>query len=118
MLISDIVRYKARHRADGTALVFEDRSWSYAQLDDRVDALSRGLLTVASPGDRVAILCENLPEYVECYYGVPRAGMCLTFINYRLHPREIAWVVNHSEASVFVTEPKYLSTVAEIRDQT
>jgi acyl-CoA synthetase (AMP-forming)/AMP-acid ligase II len=118
MLISDIVRYKARHQADRTALIFEDQSWTYAQLDDRVAALSRGLLTLASPGDRVAILSENLPEYVECYYGVPRAGMCLTFINYRLHPREIAWLVDHSEASVFITEPKYLPTVAEIRDQT
>ena len=58
------------------------------------------MLELAEPGDRVGILAENLPEYVECYYGVPAAGMALTFLNYRLHPKEWAWILNNAEASV------------------
>lgn len=118
MLISDIISYKARHQPESTALIFGEQSLSYAQLEDRISALSQGLLGLAAPGERVAILSENLPEYVECYYGVPRAGLGLTLINYRLHPREVAWIVSHAEASVVITEPKYLPTVAEIRADT
>jgi acyl-CoA synthetase (AMP-forming)/AMP-acid ligase II len=66
---------------------------------------------VAQPNDRIGILAENLPEYVECYYGVPAAGMALTFLNYRLHPKEWAWILNNAEASVLVVQAKYLEAI-------
>lgn len=43
--------------------------------------VANAMREIAGPGDRIAILAENLPEYVECYYGVPAAGMALTFLN-------------------------------------
>jgi acyl-CoA synthetase (AMP-forming)/AMP-acid ligase II len=69
------------------------------------------MLGLAAPGDRVGILAENLPEYVECYYGVPSAGMALTFLNYRLHAKEWAWILNNAEARVLVVQEKYLDQI-------
>jgi acyl-CoA synthetase (AMP-forming)/AMP-acid ligase II len=73
--------------------------------------VSNAMLDLATPGDRVAILAENLPEYVECYYGVPGAGMALTFLNYRLHPKEWAWIMNNADASVLIVQEKFVEAL-------
>ncbi|MFC5949564.1 class I adenylate-forming enzyme family protein [Pseudonocardia lutea] len=110
MRIGDILTFTAARRADETALVFEDRSWTFAELDRDVRALATGLARYAAPGDRIAILTENNPEYIQAYYGVPTAGMALVFLNYRLSPREVVLNLEDSTPTVLVTERKYLET--------
>ena len=114
--ISDLVRFAAVRQPDSPAVLFGDRVLTYADLYERVCRLANGLSQLAGAGDRVAILAENLPEYIEAYYGVPAAGMGLTFLNYRLNPRELEGIVADAGASVVITEPKYLDTVTAIRD--
>ncbi|WP_051300732.1 AMP-binding protein [Actinomadura rifamycini] len=116
MLISDIVEYAARKRPDRLALRFEDETLTFAGLRDRVRRAANALRAVAEPGDRVAVLSGNRPEYVELYYAVPAAGMALTFLNHRLHPAEIASLVAHAEASVLVVSGEYLDAMAGLRD--
>ena len=70
-----------------------------------------------SPGDRVALLSENNLEYIEAYYGVPTAGMVLTLLNYRLHPKEWVWILNDSGARVLMVESKYLEVIADYRSE-
>src|SRR3954447_13992804 len=117
MLLSDCVNYTARKQPDVPALIFQDRSYTYEELTGRIRRVANAFRGIAAAGDRVAILSENRPEYVECYYGVPRAGMGLCFLNYRLNPREIVRIVNDSEASVLITEPEYLDSVNAIRGE-
>src|SRR4051794_33176736 len=110
MRIGDILTFTAARRADETALVFEERSWTFAELDRDVRALATGLARYASPGDRIAILTENHPEYIQAYYGVPTAGMALVFLNYRLSPREVVLNLEDSTPTVLITQRKYLET--------
>lgn len=116
MLVSDIIEYSAHHVPEEAALWFEDDRISYSELRDRCYRLSNAMLDIAAPGDRVAILSENCPEYVECYYGVPGAGMVLTLLNYRLSGRELTYIINNSEPSVLIVEAKYLPLIRSIRD--
>ncbi|WP_181779450.1 acyl-CoA synthetase [Pseudonocardia pini] len=113
MLIGDILSFTAARRADEPALVFEERSWTFAELDRTVRRLADGLTRYAAPGDRIAILTENHPEYVQAYYGVPAAGMALVFLNYRLSPREVALNLDDSSPTMLVTELKYLETARQ-----
>src|ERR1035437_2853726 len=117
MLISDILAYSARRSPDAVALQFQESSFTYTQLYARVLRLASALLRIAEPGDRVAILAENCSEYLECCYGVPAAGIVLTFLNYRLAPRELSYILNNAEATVIITEPAYLETVERIRSE-
>ena len=73
--------------------------------------------SIAAPGDRVAILSQNRPEFVDAYFGVPMAGMGLTFLNYRLAPRELSRIVADAEASVLLVEDAYAEVIAGIRDE-
>ncbi|HEU5025709.1 MAG TPA: long-chain-fatty-acid--CoA ligase [Spirillospora sp.] len=117
MLISDIVEYAARKHPERTALRFEDQVIGYAELRDRVRRAANALRTIAEPGDRVAVLSGNRPEYIDLYYGVPAAGMALTFLNHRLHPSEITALVEHAQASVLVVSGEYLDAMAGHRHE-
>ncbi|OZM80749.1 class I adenylate-forming enzyme family protein [Pseudonocardia sp. MH-G8] len=110
MRISDVVAFAAMRAPEVTALEFEDRAWSYRELHADVCRLAHGLGSIARPGDRVAVLTENNPEYVLAYYGVPLAGMALVFVNHRLAPREVVDLLSDSTPSVLVTEGKFLYT--------
>jgi acyl-CoA synthetase (AMP-forming)/AMP-acid ligase II len=111
VLVGDIVRLTAARSPHRTAVVSDRRSSTYQQLLGRCEDLAAALRSVAEPGSRVAVLAENVPEYIEAYYGVPMAGMVLTFINYRLHPREMAWILRDCDAAVLIVERGYLDAI-------
>jgi acyl-CoA synthetase (AMP-forming)/AMP-acid ligase II len=111
MLLGDIIALNAGKTPDGVALIEGDREITFAHLHERATRLANALLQLASPGDRIAILAQNVVEYVECYYGVPAAGMALTFLNYRLHPKEWAWILANAEASALIVEPSFLDQI-------
>lgn len=111
MFLGDIIRLNGRKTPDRPALVTEDLTVTFGQLRDRMLRVANAMLGLAAQGDHVAILAENLPAYVECYYGVPSAGMALCFLNYRLHPKEWAWILNNAEARVLIVQDKYLDQI-------
>jgi len=117
MLLSDVPVLAAHHAPTTPAIIFQDQVITYAQMRDRCWRLANALIEVTSAGDRVAILAENCPEYVDCYYGVPGAGLALTLLNYRLAPRELAYIIGNSEPRVLIVEAKYLPAIRQIRDQ-
>jgi acyl-CoA synthetase (AMP-forming)/AMP-acid ligase II len=115
MLISDIPEIAAHHAPNNVAIHFEGRWWTFTELRDRSWKLSNAMATIAAPGDRIAILSENCPEYAEAYYGVPGASMALTLLNYRLTARELTYIINNCAPSVIIVQPKYLETIRQIR---
>jgi acyl-CoA synthetase (AMP-forming)/AMP-acid ligase II len=117
MLLSDIVRLNGRKTPERVAIVTEDREITFGELRDGAWRVANAMRALATPGDRIGILAENLPEYVECYYGVPAAGMALTFLNYRLHPKEWTWILNNAETSVLLVQEKYLEQIEPLLDQ-
>lgn len=117
MLVGDIPVTAAHHAPDVVAVQFQERVMTYAELRDRCWQLSNALLGIAAPRDRVAILAENCPQYALCYYGVPGAGMALTFLNYRLSPPELAYIIGNAEPTVLIVEDKFIGAIAAIRDR-
>ena len=117
MLVGDLLRRAAQRHPAKTALLMTDGSGSrsYTQLHERANRLANSLGALVAPGDRVAILSENSLEFVEAYYGVPSAGMALTTLNFRLHPREWVWILNNSGARVLLVQPGYLEALGDHR---
>jgi acyl-CoA synthetase (AMP-forming)/AMP-acid ligase II len=111
MYLHDVVRLNGRKYPDRTAIVTGDSEVTFGQLRDEAWRVANAMRELALPGDRIAILAENVPEYVACYYGVPAAGMALNFLNYRLHPKEWAWILHNAEASVLLVQAKFLEQI-------
>ena len=85
------------------AIVDGETRLSYRDMYDRVRRQA-GMLRALSvkPGDRVAVLAPNARMLLEAHYGVPMAGAVLVALNTRLTVAELAYIVEHSGASVLL----------------
>ena len=102
---------------DKPAVIYKDRTYTYAQFQDRVIKLAGALRQAGvQKGDRVAFLLPNLPEMLEGHYGPMRIGAILVPINIRLSGREIAQILNHSGAKVLVFDSEMAQTVRDFKD--
>ena len=87
--------------------------WRYGELADRVARLAGHLRALGlAPGDRIALLMKNHPSYLEALYAAWWAGLAAVPVNARLHPEEIAYIVDHSEAAAMVVTDDLADSVA------
>jgi long-chain acyl-CoA synthetase len=87
----------------------------YAALGDRAARIGAGLRTRLglSTGDRVALVLRNCPEYLELLYGCWYAGLLPVPTNAKLHPSELAHILDHSGARACVVTPDLATAVAD-----
>jgi acyl-CoA synthetase (AMP-forming)/AMP-acid ligase II len=79
----------------------------YGRLAGTVSALAASLQQQfgLAKGERVALLMKNVPDYVACLYACWHAGLVAVPVNAKLHPREVAFILENSGAALmFVTE--------------
>lgn len=110
MLAGNALRF-----ADDDALVFEDRRWSHEQLNDDVNALAAGLVADGiGNGDRVAIVANNVPEFLILSLALSKLGAVFVPLNYRLTPGELAQLIGHAGVRAVATVPEFepLTTAA------
>lgn len=69
-----------------------------------------------TPGDRVAIVMHNSPEYLEAMFAIWHAGLVAVPVNARLHRDEIAYIVDASGAAVVVSDAEHADDVAPLTD--
>ena len=67
-----------------------------------------------SPGDRVAIVMRNRPEYLEALFAIWHAGLVAVPVNARLHPGEIAYILEHSESALVVTDADHADDIESL----
>ena len=120
--LADLVRRAARG-ADGgrTALRWQDRAITWAELDARVDRLARGLRARDLPDSmghpaRVAIALPNIPGFVAAFYAVLRAGLVVVPINPGYTARELRTVLADSAAALLIGTPEVAAAVATVAD--
>ena len=62
-------------------------------------------------GDTVAAMLANTPEMYECAFGVPMCGAVLNTLNTRLDAEAIAFMLEHGEAKVLITDREFSPTI-------
>ena len=102
---------------DKTAVVHGTvrRTWSetYARCRRLASALTKRGVGV---GDTVSIMCPNLPEHFEAHFGIPMAGAVLNSINTRLDAPAVAFIIEHAETKVLITEREMSPVVSKALD--
>lgn len=66
-----------------------------------------------SAGDTVAVMLPNIPAMLEAHFGVPMIGAVLNTLNVRLDAEAIAFMLNHGEARVLITDREFHTVVRE-----
>jgi fatty-acyl-CoA synthase len=101
-----------------TALVFDDRRTSYAELDERVRRLSSVLRDRGvGVGDRVAYLGPNHPAFLETFFATAAIGAVFVPLNTRLAAPELTYMLDDSGVSVLVFGPEHADVVTRIADR-
>src|SRR3954470_20131280 len=90
--------------ADALVSCHQDVRWSYAELDERVSALARGLLAAGlEPGDRLGLWSPNCAEWVLLQYATARAGIILVNLNPAYRTSELEYALRQSGCRMMVS---------------
>ncbi|HET9017514.1 MAG TPA: long-chain fatty acid--CoA ligase [Thermomicrobiaceae bacterium] len=91
---------------------------TYAEVAERATRLAAALHELGiRPGDRVATLCWNHQQHLEAYLGIPLAGAVLHTLNLRLHPDDLAYIVDHAGDRAIIVDDVLLPLLAQFRER-
>ena len=108
------LRRAAQVAPSRTAIIHGQRRYSYAQFLERSSKLANALAAQGiGPGDCVAIMGANTPEMLEAHNGVPMLGAVLNSLNIRLDAKTIAFILDHGEAKVLLTDRAFSEAIKE-----
>ena len=97
---------------DLPSVVHGARRYTWAQTWDRARRLGSALAQGGiGKGDTVAVMLPNVPEMFECHYGIPMTGGVINALNTRLDAATIAFILNHGEAQILITDREFAPTV-------
>jgi fatty-acyl-CoA synthase len=100
--------------ADKPAVIHGDRVFTYAEFDARARRLASALVRRGiGRGDAVAVMAPNVPAMLEAHYGIPMAGAVLNALNYRLDAATIAFILEHGEAKLLITDREFSPTIEQ-----
>ena len=91
---------------------------TYADFYRRARALAEALTRAGlKRGDRVATLMWNHYAHLEAYFGAPVAGGVVHTLNLRLHPAELAYIINHAADRFLIVDDVLLPLYEKFKDQ-
>jgi acyl-CoA synthetase (AMP-forming)/AMP-acid ligase II len=91
-------------------IVLGDRRITYADAERASARLARGLLARGfGKGSRIAVLAPNGPDWLVWWLAVTRIGAVMVPLNTFYKPRELGYVLRHSDASALITVARCLS---------
>ncbi len=92
--------------------------YTYRDVFERVKRLANALERLqVEPGDRVGVISWNTHRFYELYFAIPSIGAVILQVNLRLHPKEIAYVLNHSGAKVVFVDETLLKIAESVAPQ-
>jgi len=90
MKIGDNVKNNAKKKPKKTAIIFEGKSCTYEKLNKRANQLSNWLLRAGfSHGDKICIMSENCPQFIEAAIALAKVGIAWVPVNYRFKENEV-----------------------------
>jgi fatty-acyl-CoA synthase len=96
-----------------TAVVHGPRRYTWAETYARARRLASALAHRGiGVGDTVAAMLSNTPEMIECHFGVPMTGGVLNTLNTRLDAEALAFMLEHGEAKVLITDTEFAPAIA------
>jgi len=118
MILTESLQKAVKFFPEKSAIVCGNQRWNYRQFFERINRLSRCLSGWGiEAADKVAILHPNCHCFLEAYYAVAQMGAVSVPINYRLSPREVAFILEDSEAKILIADPEFQKLVDPVRNE-
>ncbi len=115
--IGQIPAAAAAKFSNSQALVFEERSLSFNDLNDLIERAAGGLSELGiAPGDTVTLYAANSWEWVVSYYAIARLGAVINPVNTMLTPDEIEYVVKDCGARAIIASPEKVDAIMGVKE--
>jgi long-chain acyl-CoA synthetase len=109
--------YHAARRPDNLAVISEYGDRTFAELNRRANQLVRLLRSHGiGPGDAIAVVLKNRPEFLETLSASQRAGLRITPVNWHLKADEVGYVLDNCEARAVVYDGALATAEAALRE--
>jgi len=114
--IQELLSHQAAERPDRPCLIHEDRSWSYAEFAAEVERVARAFAGLGlRPGERVALLLPNGPEFLWTVFAMARTGGVFVPLNTAQTADEFRYLLTHSEARYLLTTHAFMPVIDSVR---
>lgn len=104
-LFALLAQAAARFGDRGAVYHAEHQLHTWRELHERALRLATSIREAAGPGARIAIASENRPEIVEVLFAIWAADCVAVPLNYKLHPREMAQILDDAGAELVFASP-------------
>jgi carnitine-CoA ligase len=114
--LASLVRHKSRKNGDRVALKFAGRDLTYRELDRESDRIANGLARAGiGPGDRVATLLFNSPEFPLLWFGLAKRGAVIVPLNTALKGEILRYELSDSAPAGIVVDRRLWPAYAPVR---
>ena len=118
MNLGQHLKLNAKKYPDTVALKDAERSFTYPEINRRVNQLAHGLMRLGlEKGNKVAVLLENSIEIVEVYLATAKSGLVIVPINFRLMGKDVEYIANNSDARAIIVHDEFTPVVDSVRGQ-
>ena len=118
MNIGTLLSKAALNFPSKTAIVQGAGSWTYQEFDARANRLANALGALGvRRGDNVALLMVNGHQMLEAMFATFKMGCGAVPINFRLHPNEFSFIIDHSETKAVICSPRFNESLVGVRDR-
>jgi len=111
----ELIAYQAQKLGDKPYVMFEDRKISFGEYNEITCRTANGLAGQgAVPGDGMAILMGNCPEYLFLFYGLPRGGFYSVPINTALKGDGLTYILDNSDVEFLTVDEEFYPKIKEL----
>lgn len=108
LTIRELLQERVSNDRDHVYCRFADEALTFGALAERVNRFANGLLALGlKPGDRVAVMLPNHPDYVAAFLAMAVAGICQVPINVNLKGASLQYLIDHSELSGIILDHRF-----------
>ena len=116
-VLSQIIEDKARRHPNHVVFQFRDTPIALGELNDQINRAANGLLALGvKPGDKVAIMLPNCPEFLYAWFGANKIGAVEVPINAALKGAGLTYQIVQSDSVVLVADTEYLDRLNDVAD--
>jgi long-chain acyl-CoA synthetase len=118
MNVSDIIKRRVAETPEKTAIIFEDRRISYAELNSLINRAAQSLTDMGfGRGDVLSLFLPSVPELIISYLGAARAAVTVNVVNAMLQKTEVAYILNDCSSKGVLVDTHRLPIIEAIRPE-
>ena len=116
-VLTHIIEDKARRFPNHVVFQFRDTPIAFGELNERINRAANGFLALGvKPGDKVAIMLPNCPEFLYAWFGLNKIGAVEVPINVALKGAGLSYQIVQSDSVVLIADTEYLDRLEDVAE--